>query len=841
MVERAAGGGLTTERARALLAIHGPNQLVPGRRRSASFDWLLRAVSDPMAVLLLLASATYVALQDYAEAAVTAGALVPITAVTLLLERRAERTLEQLRRRTAPTATVWRDERRQAIPVEELVPGDLILVHEGDIIPADASLVDGAALVLDESALTGEAHPVIKDASAPEEDDRLLMAGTTLRAGRGTARVITTGAATQYGRIGGLVAGITPPPTPLQRLINRLIRQLARGAVVLCASVFVVELAQGHGWAAGIIAAVSLGIAAVPEEFPVVYTLYLALGAWRLAKARALIRRLTGVEALGATTVICADKTGTLTLGRIDVAALYSPSGMVRGGRLSSEAEELVREAVRASEPHPFDPMDQAILRFASANGIDVAALHTGTLVQDYPFHAAGKYNSHVWRRDGETWISAKGAAEGILERSRSGAEERRSAVEAHQRLAAEGLRIIAVAGGPLRGTVGDRDADETHLRFVGLVAFSDPLRPGVAEALHECAQAGIRVAMVTGDHPVTAHAVAEGLGLAHTHELPVVTGEDLDSADEATLRRLVSRVNIFARVRPEQKYRLVRALRNQGEIVAMTGDGVNDAPALREADVGVAMGERGTEVARQAATIVLLDDNFATLVMAVQEGRRIFDDLRRAFAYLIAFHTPILLTAVTVPLLGAPLLLLPLHLVWLELIVHPTASLVFEYDPPSPDLMRRPPRRPGAGLVDWIDFLRASGTGLTLCCGVLGLYLWGLRADGGAPHARGIALAALVLGQIVLVLSARSPANGVWRAPLRGNPMLVPVLGITAASLAAVLYVSPIASVLEMAPPSGAEWLAAAGVAGAATLWYDVGKAVRTRRSTGRRAAEEA
>jgi Ca2+-transporting ATPase len=819
-------GGLTTERARTLLAIHGPNRLVPERRRTGVFGWLLRVVSDPMAGLLLVAGATYFALRNYIEAAVTVAALVPVSAVTLLLERRAEQALEQLKRRTAPTATVWRDGQRQTVPAEMLVLGDLIVLHEGDIIPADATLLDGAGLVLDESVLTGEAQPVIKDASAPDGGDRLLLAGTALRAGRGTACVTATGAATRYGRIGGLVARITPPPTPLQRLIHRLIRQLARGAVLLCAGVLAVEVVRGRGWAAGVIAAVSLGIAAVPEEFPIVYTLYLALGAWRLANARALVRRVTGVEALGATTVICADKTGTLTLGRIDVAALYSRLGIVRaGGRLSSDAHDLVQEAVRASEPQPYDPMDQAILRFAAANGIDVDTVHVGTLEHDYPFHPAGKYNSHVWRRGGEAWISAKGAAEGILDRSSSDNAQRQAAVEAVHRLAAEGFRVIAVAGGPLPDTNGDREADETHLRFVGLIAFSDPLRPGVAEALRECSQAGIRVAMITGDHPVTAHAVAEALGLAHTHELPIVTGEDLDAADEATLRQLVSRVNIFARVRPEQKYRLVRALRHQGEVVAMTGDGVNDAPALREADVGVAMGERGTEVAREAATIVLLDDNFATLVTAVREGRRIFDDLGRAFAYLIAFHTPILVAAFAVPLFGAPLLLLPLHLVWLELIVHPTASLVFEYDPPPPDLMRRPPRPPGAGLVEAVNFLRASGTGLTLCAGVLGLYLWGVRTYGGAPHARGIALATLVLGQIVLVLSARAPARPLWQTSLRGNRMLLLVLGITAASLAAVLYVRPIASILEVTPPVGAEWLAATGVAVATTLWHDVWK----------------
>lgn len=824
-------GGLTTDRARALLAVHGPNRPVPERRRVPFLGWVLRALADPMAALLLVAGSTYLVLRDYVDAAVTFGALVPISAVTLVLERRAEQALEQLKRLTAPTAIVWRDGQRQTVVAETLVPDDIIVLHEGDIIPADATLLEGAALVVDESALTGEAHPVLKDVTT-EGGDQLLFAGTTLRAGRGIARVTATGAATRYGRIGSLVARITPPPTPLQRLISRLIRQLARGAAILCVGVFATEVVRGRGWAAGVIAGVSLGIAAIPEEFPIVYTLYLALGAWRLAGARALIRRLTAVEALGATTVICADKTGTLTLGRVEVAALSSSAGIVQAGEaLSSEAEVLLHEAVLASEPRPYDPMDRAILRFALAHGVNVDALHARTLVQDYPFDPTDKYNSHVWDHDGTAWISAKGAVEGILDRSRADAERRRQALEANRVLAAEGFRVIAMAGGPLPRATGDRAIDEGYLRFTGLIAFSDPLRPGVAEALRECARAGIRVAMITGDHPVTAHAVAEGLGLPHSHDLPIVTGEDLDRADEPALRQLVSRVNIFARVRPEQKYRLVQALRSQGEVVAMTGDGVNDAPALREADVGVAMGERGTEVAREAATIVLLDDNFATLITAIREGRRIFDDLRRAFTYLIAFHTPILLAALTIPLLGAPLLLLPLHLVWLELIVHPTASLVFEYDPPAPDLMSRPPRHPEAGLVDSADFVWASATGATLCGGVVWLYVWGLGHAGGEAHARGIALAALLLGQIILVLSARSPTTAFWRAPLRGNRMLPPVLGVTIASLAVVLYVPPLASILQVAPPSAVEWILAAGVAGATTLWPELFKTTRVHR----------
>ncbi len=384
---------------------------------------------------------------------------------------------------------------------------------------------------------------------------------------------------------------------------------------------------------------------------------------------------------------------------------------------------------------------------------------------------------------------------------------------------------MIAIAAGRLPDSVDDRTAAEQHLSFLGLIAFADPVRPGVAEALQECRTAGIRVIMVTGDHPLTAHAVAHQLGLPHAEEPAFVTGDVLDAADDDTLARLAATASIFTRTRPEHKYRLVRALRAQGEVVAMTGDGINDAPALREADIGVAMGQRGTEVARAAATLVLLDDDFATIVKAVRDGRHIFDNLQRAFTYLIAFHTPLLLAALLVPLLGAPLLLLPVHLVWLELIVHPTASLVFEYDPPAPDLMQRPPRPRDAGLLSWPSALRATAVGATLCAGVLALYLIRLGQGAPEPLARGLALAELVLGQIVIALGARSPDRPLWQAGLRGNRVLPWIVGGTLASLVIVLYVSPVAAMVKLAPPSPGELAATAAAGVLATIWPEFAK----------------
>ncbi len=826
--------GLSSPEAAARLAEHGPNILVPEQGHVTLAGWLLRPFTDPMVGLLLGAGLIFFVLGDYFDTAIVLIAVVPIALVSLLLEIRAERTLEQLKRLAAPTATVWRDGREMVIPTEDLVPGDLILLQEGDIIPADGTLVRGARLMVDESALTGESQPVVKDANGDTED-RGLLAGTTLLSGRGISRITETGARTQYGKIGTLVAGIRQAPTQLQRMINRLVWQLTVVGAAFCVGVAAIELAYGHGWIAAVTAAVSLAIAAIPEEFAMVYALYLTLGAWRLSRDRALVRRLAGVETLGSTTVICSDKTGTLTLGRLEVVAVADDSDVIPASEpLSPDARKLVEAAVLACEPNPFDPLDQAILRFAASKGVDVPVLHGKELVQDYPFDPAGKYLSHVWRQHDTCQIAAKGSPEGILDRSWAPDSVRKRALEVTRTLAESGLRVIAIARGPLSASSGDRTTDEQHLRFLGVIALSDTVRPGVSEAIRECREAGVRVIMITGDYPITARAIADELHLPYDPRHPVATGDELDQADAGTLKRLVRDVNIFARTRPEQKFEIVEALQAQNQVVAMTGDGVNDAPALRKADIGIAMGRHGTEVARAAATLVLMDDNFATIVNAVRDGRRIFENLRRAFTYLIAFQVPILLLALAIPLVGSPLLLLPVHMVWLELIMHPTASLVFESDPPPEDLMRRPPRKPQAGILTRADAMRPVAIGITLFVGVIGLYLLRLTEGASGADARSLAMTTLMIGQVCMVLTERSPEKPVWRQRLRGNRILPVALLATPLSLLAALYVPFLADILKLAPLSAPDWALAAVVALAMTLWLEPVKVWRERRIEG-------
>ncbi len=816
--------GLSSVEAAARLARDGPNRVV-SESRSHRLRRLAGPLADPMVLLLLVAAPTYLAIGETTDAIVAFVAIGPIAAVGWLLEARAGRTLDRLRELTAPTATVWRDEVAVVVPAEDLVVGDVAWLHEGDIVPADAAVTDATQLEVDESPLTGESLPVTKLVGAAGDVGQ-VHAGSTVLSGRAVVTVTATGPRTRMGQIGALVAAVGAHATPLQAALVRLVRALALVAVVFCAAVMVAELLHGDGWGQAVIAAVSLAIAAIPEEFSMVYGLYLALGAWRLTRERALVRNLAGVETLGSTTVICTDKTGTLTEGRLSVAAIVAPDGAVEDrGPVSPEHHALLEAAVLACEPNPYDPLEVAIASFARDHGVGVDLLAGAQLVADWPFDPVAKYLTHVWRlADGTHRVVAKGSLEGILQHSTWDAPTCAAVDAANSALTSDGMRVIAVAAASCDGgPTGDRSVDEAPLGLAGLVAFADPIREGVREALDECRTAGIRVVLVTGDHPSTAHAVAEGLDLPHQDQGVdlIATGDDLDRAPQEELDRLVAAANVFARTRPEHKHLLVEALRRRGEVVAMTGDGINDAPALRAADIGVAMGHRGTAVAREAATLVLLDDNFATIVGAVRNGRRIYDNLSRAFAYLIAFHPPLLFAALIVPLLGKPLLLLPIHLVTLELLLHPIVSLVFQADPPAADVMARLPRRADSALglrALW----RPYAVGATLALAVVSAYLVALGADWPAGEARALAFALLLASQPFLMLVARSADAPVWQGGLPVTRTLLAATAVVVLVTISVVHVPALARLLQLEAFPVSAWFVVVGGAAVATLWSE-------------------
>ena len=784
--------GLSAAEAARRLREFGPNRLAAGERRARILE-LLEMFADPMALMLLAAGGVYLALGEVRDGVVLLVALLPVLGVDVFLELRSREALRKLSQALAPRARVIRDGRELDVPSESLVPGDVALLREGDVLPADGVVRFSANLALDESQLTGEAEPIDKPAEAP------FYAGSLVLAGHARGEITATGARTRYAAIAALVATGGEGQSPLQRKTSRVVRML--GVVALGVAVLVLALGLLRGMPLGraLVAAIGVAMAAIPEEFPLVFTLFLALGAFRLSSRGVLVRRLASVETLGSTTVVCVDKTGTLTRGSFALETLLPLGG--------ASEDELLETAALASELEPADPMERAILERAGSQ-----PLHW-QLVEDYPFEPAGKHMTHLWRRGADYRVAAKGALEGILEHC-TGAD-REEALAANERLAGAGMRVLAVAGRSAPAPGGDRVADEADLKLLGLLGFRDPLRPEVPAAVAECLAAGIAVKMITGDHALTARAIAAAAGLPHE---AVLTGDQLDAIPPEELPDALRRTSVLARVRPEQKYAVVEALLSTGEVVAMTGDGINDAPALRRADIGVAMGQRGTAVARAAADLVLLHDDFGALVATIREGRRIFANLQRAFLYLVAFHIPIVGLAVLPPLLGMPMLLLPVHLVWLELLVHPISALVFEGEPAPKGSMSRPPRDPKAPLLPRPLLVRSAVSGALVTLFALALFAWRLRD--GETAARSLAVTTVIAGSLLLVFAERAMDTGWREAGLPRERRFWLVWTLSAATLPAALWFAPAAQILRIQPLSLGDFALATGAAALAVVW---------------------
>ena len=821
-------GGLGSEEAARRLKIYGPNRLVR-TARGATILAFIRTAADPMAVMLAAAAAVYYALGERTDAYVLFAAIVPVLAVDVILEARSRTALKKLAGVVAPRARVIRDGLETEIPTADLVPGDLMLLKEGDIVHADALVRSSSNLALDESQLTGEAEPVskrpceISEAIADAPEASRVYAGSRVLEGHGSAEVTATGERTHYGDLARLVAEVGARPTPLERKTARMVRWMVGMAITVSALLFVLRMLGGAPLGQAFLYAVSLAMSAVGEEFLLVLTMFLSIGAYRLSRHGVLVRRLASVETLGSTTVICLDKTGTLTAGEFALEA-----HLPLGPEISEDA--LLEAAALACEPQAADTMERKILAHCTEHGLNVDALHSRwRLVHDYPFDPVGKHMSHVWSsREGASAgsvqrIVAKGALEGIVEHCDLAQADLARAESANAEMAGRGMRVLAVAGresGPA-GFTGMRASDERGFRLFGLLGFRDPLRSAVPDTVAQCQRAGVKLKLITGDHALTAHAIADAAGIAHSDD-GIVTGAQLDGVDKPAFDRLVRRCSIFARIRPEQKYAIVEALRRAGEVVAMMGDGINDAPALRRADIGVAMGRRGTEVARAAADIVLLEDDFAAMVSTIREGRILLDNIQRAFLYLVGFKVMLVSLALTAPLFGLPLLLLPVNLVWLEMIVHPVSALAFEGEPPLDDVMRRPPRPPAAPIVERSGAIRAALSGALLT--VVALALFALRLREGETYARSVAMVVAVVGSLFLVWAEYAGTRRWWqvRAPDKSRFWIV-IFGV-AASLPIFMLVPPLASLLMIRPIALTDWGIAILAAMVAVGWRAFG-----------------
>jgi Ca2+-transporting ATPase len=785
--------GLTSAEAAARLAAEGPNALpVPGRHGLAAIA--LGVLREPMFLLLLAATGIYLLLGDVHEAMVLGASIAGVIAITVAQERKAERALEALRDLSSPRAMVLRDGERRRIAGRGVVRGDLLILAEGDRVPADARLVAATDLTVDESLLTGESLPVDKRAGDA------VFSGTLLVRGQGRAEVTATGPRSEFGRIGASLATLEPGKTALERETARIVRQVAAFAVALCiALVLIYALASGD-WLGGVLGGLTLAMALLPEEFPVVLTVFLALGAWRISQHGVLTRRMPAIEMLGAATLLCVDKTGTLTENRM--AVVGTPQTVIDAAALACEVDL-------------FDPMEKAIVAAAGADALRVR--ETWRLERDYPFSDEFLAVCHAWRSpQGELRVAIKGAPETVLALC-----GRMDAIEDVRRAAAEGLRLLAVADadagwkGPL-----PEDPRRYAFRFTGFVQLADPLRASVPEAVAQCRRAGIRVVMITGDFPGTALHIARQAGIEAGEAL---SGEQIAAMDDAALAAAVRRATVFARVRPEQKLRLVQAYRAAGEVVAMTGDGVNDAPALKAAHIGIAMGSRGTDVARESAALVLLEDDFGSIVRTVRLGRRIYENIRNAMRYLVSVHVPIAGMALLPVALGGPLFLLPVHVVFLEFVIDPACTLVYEAERTEAGAMERPPRDPREPLFNLPMLVTSLALGATMLAGVFAAYWWALAGGRSDSEARAVGFAAIVFSNLALLFVTRSRRRTALATLREPNAALWWITLGALAALGVAIYVPWAAPLFKFSALGAAELALAAGAGVAGVAWYEL------------------
>jgi P-type Ca2+ transporter type 2C len=839
--------GLSTREAQARLGTEGFNELPTGHR-TGLLVMLREIIYEPMFLLLLACGTIYLLLGDLQEALILLGFVLLVAGITLYQERKTEHALAALRDLTSPRALVIRDGTQQRIPGREVVRGDLLVLSEGDRVAADGALVSCVNLSADESLLTGESVPVRKTTwngsspiSAPGGDGQpFVFAGSLVTQGRGIAVVQRTGAHSQIGLIGKALQTVAPERSALQRETAKLVRRLAAIGVGLCVLVVVAYGLTRGDWLTGFLAGLTLAMAIMPNEFPAVLSVFLALGAWRMAQQRVLTRRVPALETLGAATVLCVDKTGTLTLNQMTVRKLCTGDtacdvGSDAAQPLPEEVHPLVEFGILASQRDPFDPMEKAFHALGRRRLADTEHLHPHwSLVRQYPLSESLLALSHVWRSpDGDDYvIAAKGAPEAIADLCHLSAEAT-AAVQAHvETMAAEGLRVLGVARANFRAGSLPKEQHDFEFELVGLVGLADPVREQVPSAIRECYAAGIRVAMITGDHPHTAQSVARQIGLHNPEQ--VLTGIDLQQLSDAELRTHLSTTNIFARVAPEQKLRLVQALHANGEVVAMTGDGVNDAPALKAADIGIAMGGRGTDVAREAAALVLLDDDFSSIVRAIRSGRRVFENLKDAMAYILAIHVPIAGMSLAPVLLRLPLVLLPVHIAFLHLIIEPACSVVFEAEPEDRGIMQRPPRDPGAPLFGGRLVGLSIVQGASVLLVVLAVFVISLFRDQVEDDARALTFTTLIVANLGLILSNRSWDRTVFETLRTPNRALWWVVGSSLALLAIVLYVPAVRQLFRMAPQHPADILIAL-TAGVSTIaGFEVIKIVTRSRANG-------
>jgi len=828
--------GLSEEEAALRLKKEGFNE-IPSQRKKNIFLIFLDVLREPMLFLLIASGLVYLFLGELKDAAMLLSFVLVVVGITFYQERKTERALEALRNMSSPRALVIRGGRQKRIAGRDLVREDVIILKEGDRVPADAIVLSCSNLLVDESLLTGESIPVRKaeweagtKATRPGGDDLpFVYFGTLVVQGRGAARVSSVGIRTEMGKIGKALQAIRQEETLLQKETARIVRNFFIAGIILCSLVVVIYGLTRGNWLNGILSGLTLGMAMLPEEFPVVLIIFLTLGAWRLSRHQVLTRRAHAIETLGAATVLCADKTGTLTLNTMRLVTLcvkgkyYDIDIKDRNSPLAEQLHDLLEYSILASQKDPFDPVEKEVKEVGEHYLSGTGHIHKNwRLVREYPLSKQLLALSHVWESpDKQRYIiAAKGSPEAIADLchfSRGENDQLQKSVEA---MAERGLRVLGVARASFKKTDLPQAQHDFIFEFTGLVGFIDPVRSTVPSSIKEAYEAGIRVIMITGDYPGTAVHIARRIGLREPEQY--ITGAELEAMEHLQLRERIKKVNIFARVVPEQKLLIVNALKANAEIVAMTGDGVNDAVALKASHIGIAMGERGTDVAREASALVLLNDDFSSIVQAVRLGRRIFDNLKKAISYIFAVHVPIAGMSFFPVLFNLPIVLLPAHIAFLELLIDPACSTVFESVPEEKNIMHRPPRNLRQPLFNRKAFIISFLQGISVLAVVFTVFFLALRLGKGELEARTLAFTTLVFANIMLIITNLSWSCGLIRILKAKNRALWWVLAAALTALMAVLYMPFLRSLFHFSVLS-ASGLAITFVSGIASLlWFE-------------------
>jgi len=832
--------GLSEEEAGKILKANGFNEFSYQKRQSA-FSIFLKVLSEPMLTLLVIVAVIYLFLGEIKDSLMLVASIFVVIGITFYQEKKTERTLEALRNLSSPRALVVRGGEQKRIAGREVVVGDIAIVYEGDRIPADAVVLSCENLSMDESFLTGESLPVKKtewsekwekmaEVQRPGGDDLpFVYSGSMITSGRGIVKVTSTGMNTQMGRIGKSLENIKDEDTLLHKETKKIVRSVALVCVVLCVFVASYYIIAKNDVIGGLLAGLTLSMAILPEEFPVVLVIFLTLGAWRISKRRVLTRRSSAIETLGAATVLCTDKTGTLTLNKMELSSLYSGKSFYELSNLAStelpeKFEKLLELGVLASQKDLFDPIEKELNKMGdlyfnkNKNEYD-----DFELIKEYPLSKKMMALSHVWKaKDGkELIVASKGAPEAVLDLCHASDSEKQEILKVVREMSDKGLRVLGVARADFSGENFPTSQHDFKFDFVGLLGFVDPVRSTAKDAVREVYQAGMRVIMITGDYPGTAQFIARKIGIENPDKF--LTGEDLEKINHLDLREQIKTVNIFARVVPEQKLLIVNALKANNEIVAMTGDGVNDAPALKSAHIGIAMGERGTDVAREASALVLLNDDFSSIVAAVRLGRRIYDNLKRSMGYLLAVHVPIAGMAILPLFLGLPIVLLPAHIAFMELIIDPACSTVFESEKEDKNIMKRPPRNLRQPMFNSKTVIISLMQGLGILVAVFVLFIFAVRSGADELEARSFAFASLVIANLMLIVVNLSWSKSIHKIIFSANKTLFIFMGCILTGLFVILYVPFFAGLFHLGTLHINDFALISGAVFSSIVWFEI------------------